>query len=109
MKLAQSKLVTVVAEDELEERLVRELKACGATGYTITKARGEGTFRVRTSEWEGENIRIEALVDEAVADRIVEGLARKYLEKFGLIFYCTTVEVLRGEKFAASPPPPRPG
>lgn len=101
MNLVPLKLITIIAEDELEERLIRELKAAGATGYTVSKARGEGAHRARTSEWEGENIRLEALVSETVALTISERLAVQYLEKYGVVFYCATVEVLRPGKFSS--------
>lgn len=99
MNYANLKLITIIAEDELETRLIQELKLAGASGYTISKARGAGSYRERTSEWEGENIRIEALVSEAVADAIAMRLAAKYLDKYGVVFYRVSVEVLRGEKF----------
>ncbi len=103
MKLTTLKLITIIAEDELEQRLVAELKSLGATGYTLSKARGEGTHRTRTSEWEGENIRIEALVSEEVASRILDRMASRYFKAFGLITYVATVEVIRGEKFLPTP------
>ena len=93
------KLITIIAEDELETALVSELRGAGATGYTISKARGAGSYRERTSEWEGENIRIEALVIDSVADEIAARLSRKYLNKYGVVFYRSSVEVLRGDKF----------
>jgi nitrogen regulatory protein P-II 2 len=101
MNFTPLKLITIIAEDDLEERLIREIKTAGATGYTLSKARGEGSRRARISEWEGENIRIEALVSQATATRIAETLAARYLDRFGVVFYTATVEVLRPSKFAS--------
>jgi nitrogen regulatory protein P-II 2 len=99
MKTTPAKLVTVIAESLLEDRLVRDFKTCGAKGYTITQARGEGSRGVRASEWEGANVKLEAIVSEAVADRILELLAQKYFQHFAVIAYLENVEVVRGEKY----------
>lgn len=100
LNLVPLKLLTIIAEDELEDRLVRDLKSLGVTGYTVLKARGEGSHRARTSEWEGENIQLETLVTEPVAEKILQLLAGHYFSHFGVIAYASTVEVLRGGKFA---------
>lgn len=78
MHTVEIKRVTIIAEALLENRLIHDIKQAGARGYTITEARGEGTRGVRASEWEGQNIRLEALVSEAVADRILALLAEHY-------------------------------
>jgi nitrogen regulatory protein PII len=60
------KLITVVTEAGLERQLTRDLETLGASGYTITDARGRGTRGVRRSGWENEsNIRIEIVCDDA--------------------------------------------
>ncbi|WP_299432430.1 transcriptional regulator [uncultured Meiothermus sp.] len=99
MILVSLKLVTIVAEGFLEEKLVREVKKLGARGYTITPARGEGSRGVRTSEWEGGNIRLETIVSPAVADKILERLAEAYFANYAVIAFVDTVEVVRGDKY----------
>ena len=69
-------LVTVVAEAVLEHRLVRDVAACGAHGWTVCDARGRGSRGVRADEFEGSNVRLEALVSAEVASRFLEVLAR---------------------------------
>lgn len=96
---ATLKLLTIIAEDELEARLIADLKGLGATGYTVLKARGEGAHRARTSEWEGENIQIETLVSADLAERMLLHLAEHYFARFGVVAYLGTVEVLRPGKF----------
>lgn len=99
MALVALKLVTIIAEGFLEEKLVREIKKLGAKGYTITPARGEGSRGVRASEWEGSNIRLETVVSPAVAERILNHLAETYFANYAVIAYVETVEVVRGEKY----------
>ncbi len=92
-------LITIVAEDELESRLVADLKKHGARGYTVCRVRGEGAHGERGSEWEGENIKLEAIVDAAIADALCEHISQHYFPKFATILYLTPVQVLRSAKF----------
>lgn len=99
MKTTQLKLITIIAEDGLEARLLRDLKALGSKGYTIANVRGVGLHTDRTNEFEGENIRIETLVSKDVADKILEKLSADYFDRYSIIAYVETVEVVRGERF----------
>lgn len=93
------KLVTIVTERILEDRLLRALDELGATGYTLTQATGKGSRGVRASEWEGPDTRIETLVSPAVADAIVAHVAEKFFEHYAVIVYVQDAEVVRGEKY----------
>jgi nitrogen regulatory protein P-II 2 len=99
MNTVPLKLVTIVAESLLESHLVRELVELGARGHTTTKSHGEGSRGVRASELEGGNVRIETIVSETVADRILEHVARNYFQHYAVIAYVTDVMVVRGEKY----------
>ena len=99
IKLLPIKLVTVIALDSLEERLVKDLKGCGIKGYTIEEAKGEGLQSSHFTDWEGRNIRIETLVNEETALVIMQMLSDHYFEKYGVIAFTSTVEVLRKERF----------
>lgn len=92
-------LVTIVAEAELEDRLAGELLQLGAKGYTACSARGAGARGVRASEWEGRNVRLEAIVSREVADRILERLVHGYFDAHAVIAFVQTVAVVRGEKY----------
>ena len=94
-------LVTVVTEAVLESALTRELEALGASGYTITDARGRGSRGTRTSEWrESSNIRIELLCSTELADRWIARLREKYYDNFAMVLWHQPVQVLRPEKFS---------
>lgn len=91
--------VTIVAESLLEERLLKDLEVAGARGYTLTAARGAGARGVRSSEWEGGNVRIETLVSAAVAQRLLERLAEAYFPHYAVVAWVETVEVVRGDRY----------
>ncbi len=99
MHTVNIKRVTIIAEAVLENRLIHDIKHAGARGYTITEARGEGTRGVRAGTWEGQNIRLETLVSEAVADRILTLLAEHYFPHFAVVAFTDTVAVVRGERY----------
>lgn len=99
MELVRLKLVTIVAEAVLEHRLVEEIKRLGAKGYTLVDARGEGSRGLRTMDWEGKNIRLEAIVSEEVALRILSRLQEAYFPHYAVVAFVENVEVLRGDKY----------
>lgn len=103
MKTSNLILLTIITEDELESRLIEDLKKLGVTGYTISNVRGEGGHGVRASQWEGNNIKLEAIVDNHLADLIGEHITNHYFPYFATILYLLPVQVLREQKFTKIP------
>jgi len=93
------KLVTIVTERILEDRLLRTLTDLGSKGYTLTQAAGKGSRGVRASEWEGPDTKIETLVSEEVAQVIVDHVADTFFEHYAVIVYVQDAAVVRGEKY----------
>lgn len=100
MQTAPIKLVTIVAERILEERLIADIKRLGARGYTVFVVRGEGAHGVRESDLaEGRNIRIETLVSPETADHILAHLEERYFPDYAIVAYLQNVAVVRQEKY----------
>jgi nitrogen regulatory protein PII len=99
MKIQMMKRVTIVSEAIIAERIQEDVLRLGASGFTTTEADGRGSRGVRASEWEGKNIKVETVVNSAVADRILECLAKDYFPNYAVIAYAHDVEVVRGEKY----------
>jgi nitrogen regulatory protein P-II 2 len=93
-------LVTIVAEKVLAKRLTQAILAAGATGYTLGEAGGVGSRNMRASTLDGENIRIEVLAGEDVADALLEMLARDWFPHYAVVAWTSTARVVRGEKYA---------
>ncbi len=91
-------LLTVVAEDVLEPRLLRLLHEHGASGYTITDVRGEGHRGLRQGA-EGSNIRVEVIAPLELAERILEDLRERYFRSYAVVAWLAEVRVVRDEKF----------
>lgn len=111
MRTVPFRLVTVVAERLLRDRIIEEVRRLGATGYTLTDVHGEGTSGVNASEWEGPSVKVEAIVPPEVAERIVEHVAQTYFAHHAVIVYTQDVTVVRAEKYGEGNPgegaPPR--
>jgi nitrogen regulatory protein P-II 2 len=97
------KLVTVVGESVLSERLPAELRALGATGWTMSSAHGSGSRGMRSSVVPGDNLRIEVVVSESLADRILTVLATDYFPNYALVAWVSDVQVVRGDKYLEPP------
>ena len=95
----QLTLVTVVAEVILEELLVALMNAEGATGFTATPCRGEGSRGLRMGSEPGGNVRVECIARQDVADRIVSKIAHEWFSSYAIVAWTTPVSVVRGDKF----------
>lgn len=93
--------VTVVADETLEQQLVTKFCEMGASGYTSIPCRGAGrTSLIQRSGPQNSQVRIEAVVTQAVADRLIAYLRGEEISSENHITTCLeTVEVLRQDAF----------
>ena len=100
MSESRCKVVTIVTESILEEDICEALTKLGATGYTVTDARGSGSRGVRNAGWSTSgNVRIEVICSVELAGRIEEHMQQFYYENYAMVLFETNVSVLRPEKF----------
>lgn len=95
---SERRLVTVIAEAVLEDRLLNDLRAWGVEGLTVVRAEGD-PFGSRVGDVEGGFLRIESVVSDDVAERVLQGLAERYLVRFKVVAYDHPVRVVRGAKY----------
>jgi nitrogen regulatory protein PII len=94
------KLLTIVTEALLESELCEAIESLGATGYTVTNARGSGSRGVRDAGWTSSgNIRVEVVCSPELAEQLADHLRRKYYDDYAMIIFESNVRVLRPEKF----------
>lgn len=94
----ERRLVTVIAEAVVEERLLADLRRWGVGGLTLVRAEGD-PFGSRVGDVAGAFLRIECVVSAEVAERVLTGLAAAYLERFKVVAYDQSVRVVRGTKY----------
>lgn len=91
--------VTIVAEAVLEQRLLDDVQAAGARGWTLTPAQGQGPRGRRISEIEGGNIRVEVLGSPDVVERIWERLEADYFPNYAIAAWSQQVQVARPDRY----------
>jgi nitrogen regulatory protein PII len=99
MSTAARQLITIVAESVVEQKLIDDIKKCGAKGYSVSHVRGEGVTGKNTLDLNGPSIRLESVVTDKVAESILDMLAEKYFDKYAVISWITPAYVARPERF----------
>ncbi|MEN9506437.1 MAG: hypothetical protein RI958_2363 [Actinomycetota bacterium] len=92
-------LVTIVAEPVVEHKLLDDLKRCGAKGYSVGPVHGEGATGNRSLDLTGPSIRVETVVTEQVAERIMDMLAAHYFDTYATVAWVSPVYVARPGRF----------
>jgi nitrogen regulatory protein PII len=101
VETAQITLVTIIAEFALQDRLLADLKALGATGYTFASVDGRGRHGRRTrSIADAGNVRIETLVTPVLARAIFEHVVREF-SKSSLVAYAHDVDAVPRSRFVS--------
>jgi nitrogen regulatory protein P-II 2 len=94
------RLVTVVAERSVRDRLIDAIHRLGATGHTLQEVSGEGSRGLHGATWERPSVKVEAVVTAEVAEKIARHVAETYFRHHSVILYLQDVEVLRGSKYS---------
>lgn len=100
MNLHPMKLVTIICEAVLEERVVALLRDSGAHGYTAFNVRGSGHQGERSADIaETGNVQIQVIVKPTVAAAVLERLQRDLFAAYAMVAYESEVRVMRPDKF----------
>ncbi|MPN02700.1 Membrane-associated protein [bioreactor metagenome] len=95
------KLVVLITERALEEKLSRDVMRLGAHGYTVADVRGRGSHGDRSGTWDADrSIRMEILCDVSTAVTITTHVEATYFRHYAMVAFVADVGVLRPEKFA---------
>jgi nitrogen regulatory protein P-II 2 len=105
LKTQPLKLLVIVAEAVLRDRLVAELKALGVPGCTLTTAMSWGREGLGSSEWEGPSMRLEVIAPPEVVDDILVALSERYFPTWAVMAWVSDASVVRPEKYAVAPRP----
>jgi nitrogen regulatory protein PII len=71
----------------------------GATGFTLTEVKGQGSGEKSSGEIPDFKVKIEIVVDPELANRLMDVLAKTYFENYSVITYAIDISVMRPEKF----------
>ncbi|HEY9097666.1 MAG TPA: hypothetical protein VIN38_02230 [Thiobacillus sp.] len=100
-QLYPMKLINIIANGALEERLVNMAEAHGTSGYTILEARGAGSAGLQTGTLEGgSNILFVLIVTESKLAGVMVDVEKLMKRGHHLACFVSDTQVLRREKFA---------
>lgn len=93
-------LLVIVAEAVLEKNLVRDVRALGAQGWTLTEVHGAWREGIREGAWEADRtIEMKVICDAAVADAIADHVMAAYAPNYSVAMYFSQVAVLRPDRY----------
>jgi len=99
MNTVVMKRVVIIGDNTVEYRLLKEIMALGATGYTCYGVHGQGARGIRPRHAEPGNTKIEVITTPEVAHAILEHVSHRYFNEYAMIAFIDDVEVIEGEKF----------
>jgi nitrogen regulatory protein P-II 2 len=98
MQLHPLKLVTIVTEPVLKDQILEKVTALGATGYTYGDVTGSGSRGIRIGIG-GENVKIEIVCPNNVAEAILTFISHHSFENYACIAWVADVSVVRGSHY----------
>ncbi len=100
MKLYNVKMLTIVCEILAQKNIINILEKHNVSGYTTYESEGNGARGIRGRGFKNEkNVKIEVILRETTAEKIIEDILSKLISDFAVIFYMSDVQVARSEKF----------
>lgn len=97
--MGERELVTILCEPTLEEKVLDVLRRAGASGFSTMRSEGDSTRAWSLEVMEGANVRIETVVSEETAAKIVQEISKRFFAHRSLVVWQTTVRVQRPERF----------
>lgn len=93
--LRKVRLVTIICESVLQDRIVGALKTLGIDGYTVQEARGAGRHGRRMGDIAGfnTNIELKTLMEPDLSDQLMSQL-QEYQARYALVAFCQDVDAL---------------
>jgi nitrogen regulatory protein P-II 2 len=103
-KTIPMKRVVIIGDNDLSLRILDEIKDFGTSGYTyyVVHGRGAETHVRRLTKEDPPNIKIEVIASEALAHRILDHVADNYMEKYAMIAFIDSVEVLASARLGSA-------
>jgi len=99
------KLVVILAEPEIADRIVADVKTLGARGYSRYEGfsewrRGRGPDDAPgPHDWEGTHVRIETVVRAELATTILDHLSASYFRHYAVFAYVADATIARRDKY----------
>lgn len=99
MKFTKLKLVTIIGEELLKEKLLHRVIELGATGASYHSNHGVGPRNARRDDVFGENFQLKVICPNEVAEKILSAVSKEFYDQYAIIAWQNDVEVLNGEDY----------
>ncbi len=93
------RLLTVVAEAVLADRLARAMLDAGALGFTMTAAKGVGARNRSSVKASAPNVRIEVLAGAATMKCLLDMLNEQWFPHYPMVAWESAVDLSYSEQF----------
>lgn len=101
--LYPEKLLNIISNDTMQDRLILMCKKYGVTGYTILRASGAGSSgHESTMSGFDANIMMKIIVPESDLEVLLESIDRKLRKGYHLTVFVSDVEVINPQKYEKS-------
>jgi hypothetical protein len=97
------KLLTVVAEAVLADRLTKAMLDAGALGFTLTPAKGVGARNRHVIKSGAPNVRIEVLANAGVTQSLLAMLAEDWYPNHPMVAWVHDVDLTYSEQYLGDP------
>jgi DNA-binding transcriptional LysR family regulator len=100
--MARLRVITIVAEAEIADRLARDLKALGVRGWSLTHGEGHWNRALDTTgpaDFDGPTVRFELVAREAMVEAVLAHLAAAWFPRYAVFAWMSEAEVLRPAKY----------
>ena len=102
-RLFPEKHVTIITSDVLEDTLIGYIRARGASGYTIVRARGAGSSGEQSGLLDIDtNIKVHVILPKDRLSGLLDDLEKLINRGHHLIVFVGDVSVMAPEKFESS-------
>jgi nitrogen regulatory protein P-II 2 len=101
--MALLRVITIVAEAEISERLARDLRELGVRGWN--RAYGDGCWNraldtAGPADFDGPTVRFELVAREEKAEAVMAHLAAVWFPRYAVFAWVSPAEVMRPGKYA---------
>jgi len=101
--MATLRLVTIIAEADIADRLARDLSALGVRGWNLTRGEGRWSRALDTAgpdDFDGSTVRFELVAKEGVVREVMAHLAAVWFPRYAVFAWVSEAEVMRPGKYA---------
>lgn len=98
MELQTVSKLTIIAGAMLCDRLADDLKHHGIESFTISGVQGNAARRLCTADFEGEQIKIEAIATPEQAEKFLAHLNHTYTKEYSIVAYIEQAKALKPKR-----------